>query len=571
LQSHPSRSELPLSGAATLDLSGRCVGNSYVLACPIGHGATGTVWRGVERVSGEQVAVKLLHESLLNQPKLVTRFVQERTILKMLHHENVVRVRDLLTVGESLGLVMDLITGGSLRDHLRGVGTLPAGEAARLLAQVAGALAEAHELGVVHRDVKPDNILLQRDDDRIDTRLTDFGIARVLDTTGLTTPHAVVGTPLYMAPEAITGGDPSPATDVYALGVVLHELVVGRPPYAGEPIAMLLSRHLEDVPEPAGMPPAAWSVVRSCLDRDPQRRPSAAELADTLRDLARAVADVPALPAPSAADLADGPRPAALPAHPSQRRIGRLIPRGRNRAHTGRWVRPGAIVGLIAGAMAASSVGAMGAWHLRDAGGSAPPAAAVAAPRAAQPSAAPSPSVPPPAGQVPAPLADRKLAAMALGTGNKTGTGASAGRVEAPPGPAGVGVSAGPGKVDAGAHVFGPWQCGETYTWNVGHPVLARPCHSVGGAVRVVGHLQASPGVQADVSLTVQDVDTGEVVTGPSTCDGVRFTDLIAEKVCGPFDLDAPHGRRYAVVLTWQYTGQRLLPGGTTRGPEFSW
>ena len=92
-------------GASTMDLSGRCVGNSYVLQHPIGQGATGTVWRGVDRASGAPVAVKLLHESLLRQPKLVTRFVQERTILLMLRHRNVVRVRDLFSVGERLGLV----------------------------------------------------------------------------------------------------------------------------------------------------------------------------------------------------------------------------------------------------------------------------------------------------------------------------------------------------------------------------------------------------------------------------------------------------------------------------------
>ena len=89
-----------LDEPATVDLSGRCVGNSYILICPVGQGATGTVWRGIERTSGEQVAVKLLHEGLLRQPKLVTRFVQERTILMMVRHENIVGVRDLFSAGE---------------------------------------------------------------------------------------------------------------------------------------------------------------------------------------------------------------------------------------------------------------------------------------------------------------------------------------------------------------------------------------------------------------------------------------------------------------------------------------
>src|SRR4051812_17786852 len=180
--------------AATTDLSGRCVGNSYVLVCPVGHGATGTVWRGIDRSSGAYVAVKLLHEGLLKQPKLVIRFVQERTILMMMRHENIVGVRDLFSVGGSLALVMDYVAGGSLRTHLRGQRTLAPSDAADVLAQVAAALAQAHELGVVHRDVKPDNILLQDNDGRLEVRLTDFGIARVLDTAGLTTPQAIVGT-----------------------------------------------------------------------------------------------------------------------------------------------------------------------------------------------------------------------------------------------------------------------------------------------------------------------------------------------------------------------------------------
>src|SRR3989440_11883964 len=229
-------------------LSGRCVGNSYLLVRPIGHGATGTVWRAVDRTTGDEVAVKLLREELVRQPKLVTRFVQERAILLMLRHEHIVRVRDLLTVGESLGLVMDLVDGGSLREYLHERHTLPPAEAARVLAQVAAALAEAHRLGVVHRDLKPDNILVHYDGDRMHTKLTDFGIARVLNTPGMTTPGALMGTPNYLAPEAINGAPPGPAGDVYALGVLLYEVIVGRAPFAGGPTAAVLRRHIEDEP-----------------------------------------------------------------------------------------------------------------------------------------------------------------------------------------------------------------------------------------------------------------------------------------------------------------------------------
>src|SRR3954471_11680185 len=348
-----------------MDLSGRCVGNSYVLQHPIGQGATGTVWRGVDRASGTPVAVKLLHESLLRQPKLVTRFVQERTILLMLRHRNVVRVRDLFSVGETLGLVMDLVGGGSLRDHLREHRTVPPGEAARLAAQVAAALAEAHELGVVHRDLKPDNILLQTVDGRLETRLTDFGVARILNTPSMTTPNAVVGTPHYMSPEAFHGSTASPATDVYALGVLLYEMVTGRPPYDSDSIPDLMRRHLEGNPSRLpGIPDGLWDVITACVAQKPRLRPTAAELVADLSDVSRRTDSVPALPAPPApvpplpappVPLGDVAPPASIVPAPR-----RHPPR--NQVPSWRWARPGATMTLIAGAMLASAV-ATTAWN----------------------------------------------------------------------------------------------------------------------------------------------------------------------------------------------------------------
>src|SRR5205814_9211631 len=226
-------------------------------------GAPGTVWRPIAGATGGRVGAKFLRRALTRQPKAVTRFVQERAILLMLRHPHIVRVRDLLTVGDSLGLVMDLVSGGSLRDHLVDRGTLAPGLAAELLAQVADALAEAHRLGVVHRDLKPDNILLDRAGE-LTARLTDFGIARVLDAPGLTTPEALIGTPNYMAPEVINGSRPDPAVDVYAMGIVLYELVVGRPPYAGGPPVAVLRRHMDETPpRPEGIPDSVWADRKS--------------------------------------------------------------------------------------------------------------------------------------------------------------------------------------------------------------------------------------------------------------------------------------------------------------------
>jgi serine/threonine-protein kinase len=564
VQSSLSRTGAEAREAATADLSGRLVGNSYVLVCPVGHGATGTVWRGIDRATGQDVAVKLLHEGLLRQPKLVIRFVQERTILMMMRHDNIVGVRDLFSVGGSLALVMDYVAGGSLRNRLLSAGTLPPAEAASLLAQVAAALAQAHELGVVHRDVKPDNILLQETDGRYEVRLTDFGIARVLDAAGLTTPHAIVGTPHYMAPEAIRG-EAEPASDVYSVGIVLYELVTGRPPFGGEPLAVL-RRHVEEPAErPPAMPHPVWSLIEWCLDKDPARRPGAGELGSALRDLARQTAGIPALASATLnPDFAYGSAAPVGPPHPSARRPP-VRRRPRNGPRSWMWRRPGMMVALLAAAVALSGLGGYNAWRLSG-GGHPPetiagrlrtpslPAVTATAPSSTGPAAAKTGA----AQQVPSRVSDEQSTIIAGGAIPATGVSA--------------GVQAGAGPAKAGAKVqFGPWRCGDAYSWDLGHPVLARPCQATGSSIRVMGEMEAAPGVQADISLTVRDVASDDVVAGPYTCTGLMFTDFALKHSCGPAQLSAPRGHRYVVVETWQYTERPLLPPGSAKGPEFDW
>ncbi|WP_250037393.1 serine/threonine-protein kinase [Paractinoplanes maris] len=591
MQSFPSLTGSVPGESATADLSGRCVGNSYVLVCPVGHGATGTVWRGIDRSTGADVAVKLLHEGLLRQPKLVIRFVQERTILMMMRHENIVGVRDLFSVGGSLALVMDYVAGGSLRNFLRAEGTLAPADAADLLAQVAAALAQAHELGVVHRDVKPDNILLQENAGRIEVRLTDFGIARVLDTAGLTTPQAIVGTPHYMAPEAIQG-EAVFASDVYSAGIVLFELLTGRPPYAGEPLAVLRG-HLDETPQrPDGLPAAAWELITWCLAKDPDQRPTTAELGVALRELSRETAGIPALPAPGAETVVTEQISLHAVSHPSVRPVSSRK-RPRNGPRSWMWRRPWAMVALLAGTVALSGVGGFNAWQLIDSGDR-PAAAAAAPPASTSPEAlgVPGPSgaaqpdqpvapLPPPSGSLSLD-AGGSLAALPAGSSGRP-TSRPADRPSSPaaakPGvtrppvrraPIGVGASAGPGNARVEAH-FGPWRCGDEYDWDLGHPVLARPCHAVGSRVRVAGQIEAMPGIQTDVALTVRDAESDEVLAGPYTCKGLMFTDFALKHSCGPIDLEPPHGRRLVLVQTWEYTQRPLLPGGKARGPEFTW
>jgi serine/threonine protein kinase len=583
------QSSLSMSGvggmggeAATADLSGRCVGNSYVLVCPVGHGATGTVWRGIDRSTGGYVAVKLLHEGLLRQPKLVIRFVQERTILMMMRHENIVGVHDLFSVGGSLALVMDYVAGGSLRNRLISAGTLPPSEAAILLAQVAAALAQAHELGVVHRDVKPDNILLQETDDGHEVRLTDFGIARVLDAAGLTTPQAIVGTPHYMAPEAIRG-EAEPASDVYSAGIVLYELVTGSPPYGGEPLAVL-RRHTEESPQrPPGLPHPVWQLIEWCLDKDPARRPTAAELGVAMRDLARQMTGFPALTSTTHhPDLGYGSTAQLGQPHPSSRRPP-ARKRPRNGPRSWMWRRPGMMIALVAAAAAISGLGGFNAWQLIGAGHQ-PPATTAERPgtgpgsgvgAAAGSAGGTVPGAGPSAAQLPG-TSDTGQAGALPGEGGAVLPHAGQGKPITGPSAAGAQAEAvatvGPIKASAGAKVpFGPWRCSDAYSWDLGHPMLARPCHAIGPSIRVIGQMEAAPGVQVDISLTVRDAGTEEVVAGPYTCKGLLFTDFAFKQNCGPADLTAPHGRRYVVVETWQYTERPLLPAGSAQSPEFDW
>ena len=508
------------------DLTGYRIGDAYQLIEPIGGGGTGTVWRARALQGDGEVAVKLLREDLMAEPKAVSRFVQERAILLMLRHPHIVRVRDLVTVGTSLGLVMDLVDGGSLRDHLHEQGTLAPAEAATLLAQVADALSAAHRRGIVHRDLKPDNILLDRDGGEPHTRLTDFGIARVLDTPSMTTPGALVGTANYIAPETVYGGRPAPSADVYALGVVLFELVTGRPPHAGGPAWAILRRHVDESPQRVeGMPEAVWRVVAACMDKRPGRRPSAKELAHTLRVVAkRTVDDLPLPPQPVVHELPSFEPPLPKPRPPTSSRSRMTI---------------------LAVVLAAIAVVAVPAWRVVHR-----PGAGTATQRAETP-----PAVAESQAAKPKPSGGPLVGGSRTPGGSRLGAGApsrSAGPVE--------------------AIVWGAWQCAGQYTWDLGHPLLAQPCHQTSGSgVRMVGHTQAIPGIQADVSISLVDVDSDEVVDGPHACTGLMFTDLAPDHDCGPFDAAPLRGHRYAVLQKWVYTGRAILPGGEARGPEFDW
>ncbi|GAA2479798.1 serine/threonine-protein kinase [Streptomyces gobitricini] len=311
----------------------RPVGSKYLLEEPLGRGATGTVWRARQRETagaeaavagqpGETVAIKVLKEELANDADVVMRFLRERSVLLRLTHPNIVRTRDLVVEGDLLALVMDLVDGPDLHRYLRENGPLSPVAAALLTAQIADALAASHADGVVHRDLKPANVLLAERDGRMHPMLTDFGIARLADSPGLTRTHEFVGTPAYVAPESAEGRPQTSAVDIYGAGILLYELVTGRPPFAGGTALEVLHRHLSEEPRrPSTVPGPLWTVIERCLSKDPERRPSAENLARGLRTVAAGIG-VHATPAQiEAAEgvgalLAPDPAPAPVPETP---------------------------------------------------------------------------------------------------------------------------------------------------------------------------------------------------------------------------------------------------------------
>ncbi|MFF1644767.1 serine/threonine-protein kinase [Streptomyces sp. NPDC058240] len=311
----------------------RPVGSKYLLEEPLGRGATGTVWRARQRETagaeaavagepGETVAIKVLKEELANDADIVMRFLRERSVLLRLTHENIVRTRDLVVEGDLLALVMDLVDGPDLHRYLRENGPLTPVAAALLTAQIADALAASHADGVVHRDLKPANVLLDERDGQMHPMLTDFGIARLADSPGLTRTHEFVGTPAYVAPESAEGRPQTSAVDIYGAGILLYELVTGRPPFAGGTALEVLHRHLSEEPRrPSTVPAPLWTVIERCLSKDPDRRPSAENLARGLRVVAEGIGVHASSAQIAAADgvgalLAPDPAPAAVPETP---------------------------------------------------------------------------------------------------------------------------------------------------------------------------------------------------------------------------------------------------------------
>ncbi|MFR0352915.1 serine/threonine-protein kinase [Streptomyces sediminimaris] len=267
----------------------RKIGSRYTANQILGRGSAGTVWLG-EGPEGP-VAIKLLREDLASDQELVGRFVQERTALLGLDHPHVVSVRDLVVDGNDLALVMDLVRGTDLRTRLDRERRLAPAAAVAIVADVADGLAAAHAAGVVHRDVKPENVLLDMQGPlgpggSHPALLTDFGVAKLIDSPRRTRATKIIGTPDYLAPEIVEGLPPRAAVDIYALATVLYELLAGFTPFGGGHPGAVLRRHVTEtvVPLP-GIPDELWQLLVQCLAKAPASRLRASELGVRLREL----------------------------------------------------------------------------------------------------------------------------------------------------------------------------------------------------------------------------------------------------------------------------------------------
>lgn len=252
----------------------------YTLGDLVGSGGMAEVYRGTDRVLEREVAVKMMRDTTTD-PTARARFDAEARTLASLNHPGLVSILDAGLHHEHPYLVMELIDGPTLTEQLRATGPLNEVQVLELGAQLAEALAYAHSRGVIHRDVKPSNILLCPEGRAV---LTDFGIARLVsDTSEHTLTGQVIGSPAYLSPEQVNGGSATTAVDVYALGLVLLEAATNVRTYPGTPIEAAIARLTAPPLIPDFLHPGLAALVARMTALDPQERPSAEEAATTLR------------------------------------------------------------------------------------------------------------------------------------------------------------------------------------------------------------------------------------------------------------------------------------------------
>ncbi len=252
---------------------GLLYGGRYKLESLIATGGMGEVWQAKDEVILREVAIKILKQEYMGDPGFLERFRTEARLAAMVNHEGIANVFDYGEDGGSAYLVMELVPGDSLARILERDTSLPAETVLDIISQTARALHEAHLNGLVHRDVKPGNLLITPEGI---VKITDFGIARVADQVALTVAGQVMGTVQYLSPEQATGKPATASTDIYSLGIVAYEALAGRRPFGGDSQMAIAMAQINDAPPalPDTVPPLVADLVLRCLAKKPAQRPA---------------------------------------------------------------------------------------------------------------------------------------------------------------------------------------------------------------------------------------------------------------------------------------------------------
>ena len=307
------------------------LGGRYKIEQWIAQGGMSSVYRASDPNLGRTVAVKLIHPHLSGDPDFVQRFKREAAAVAQLRHPNIVQVYDFNHDGDLYYMVLEFVQGETLQSQLKKLNAankrLSLSESARIMAAICDAVAYAHQRSMIHRDIKPANVILNYQGEPI---LMDFGVAKMLGETQHTMTGAVIGTALYMSPEQARGEHPDERTDIYSLGVVLFEMITGRPPFDGDSAVAIMMKHVNepvpDIREVSGdIPDELVAIVEKALAKDPaDRYQTATEMATALRatsvyawGVSRPAAPRAARPAPSASAVRAG-QPAASAVRPAQ-------------------------------------------------------------------------------------------------------------------------------------------------------------------------------------------------------------------------------------------------------------
>jgi serine/threonine-protein kinase len=386
------------------------LGGRYHLIREIAHGGMGAVWEAEDTLLDRPVAIKLLHRQFADEPEFLERFRREARAAARLSHPNIVSLYDVGEDAETRTpfIVMELVEGGNLKEHIHDAAPLADAEIRSLGAALASTLEYAHRRGIIHRDVKPQNVLLGEDGR---PRLTDFGIAQAMASTSLTRTGAVMGSVHYLAPELVRGNVAVPQSDLYSLGVVLYEMATGRVPFEAETDLAVALAHVEQTPAaPRALnahlaPDLEWIILRSLAKAPSDRFASGAELASKLRGeaappvpiQARSRADavtqrIPTVAAPPPPPAAKA-RPNASAAAPSSAAVAGVGTRRTARPRQAHGAGGGVLALLLAMAAVLVALGAgfFGLATLSREGVSTPPPT----PPTAQPTAVPKPAAVP--------------------------------------------------------------------------------------------------------------------------------------------------------------------------------